>query len=70
MMRYQNAINYAIFLLPNMLSYAFVANSWIDKLNTYSKNGNTTGLYYYYGMIIKSLFFYDVPEEGSLNLKA
>ena len=35
MMRYQNAINYAIFLLPNMLSYAFVANSWIDKLNTY-----------------------------------
>ena len=49
-----------------MLSYAFVINGWIDKLSKYQENGNVTGLYYYYGMIVKNVFFYDVPEEGSL----
>jgi hypothetical protein len=49
-----------------MLSYAFVINGWMDKIKDYSNNGNTTGLVYYYSMIIKSIFFYDVPEMGSL----
>ena len=29
-------------------------------------NGNYTGLAFYYGMIIKDIFFFDMPEQASL----
>jgi hypothetical protein len=33
--------------------------------------GNVTGLCYYYAMIVRNVFFYEVPaEEGSLQMTA
>jgi len=50
-----------------MLSYAFVVNNWIDKMNALSTQGNTTGLMYYYGMIIRNIFFFEMPEAASYS---
>ena len=50
-----------------MLSYAFVVNQWISKMQAYEKGGNYTGLAYYYGMIIKNVFFFVIPEASSLD---
>jgi hypothetical protein len=66
-MHYQSFTNYLLYLLPNLLSYAFVVNTWIDRMDKLSKQGNTTGLCYYYGMIIKNVFFFTIPESGSLK---
>lgn len=33
-MDYKSINNYIIYFLPNMLSYAFVINTWISKMNT------------------------------------
>lgn len=65
-MEYKSVSNYVIYFLPNMLSYAFVINTWIDKMNAWSKQGNTTGLLYYYGLIIKNIFFFPMPEAEGL----
>jgi hypothetical protein len=48
-----------------MLSYAFVANKWINALE--NSEGNSTATWYYYGLIIRSLFFYTIPEASSLG---
>lgn len=32
-MEYESVQNYIVYLLPNMLSYAFVINTWIDKMD-------------------------------------
>ena len=53
-----------------MLSYAFVINGWIETLDKYEKNNNQTGLFYYYGLIIRNIFFYEIPEEGALKEKS
>ena len=64
MLQYETPLNYAIYLLPNVLSYAFVINSWITRLQDMDKNHNTTGLVYYYCMIIKNLLFFQITNEG------
>ena len=51
-----------LYLLPNMLSYAFVMNQWLTRMEAMQANGNYTGLAFYYGMIIKDIFFFDMPE--------
>jgi hypothetical protein len=55
-----------LYLLPNMLSYAFVVNQWITRMENLQKAGNVTGLAYYYGMIIRDIFFFEIPEAASL----
>lgn len=35
-------------------------------MDALEKSGNTTGLYYYYGLIIRNLFFFDMPEAAGL----
>jgi hypothetical protein len=51
--------------MPNLLSYAFVMNSWMKKIEAMDKAKNYTGLAYYYGMIVRNVFFFDIPEaEG------
>lgn len=65
-MNYDSVQNYLIYFLPNLLSYAFVINSWIDKMAALQKIGNTTGLMYYYGLIIRNIFFFPMPEASSL----
>eukprot|EP00347_Sterkiella_histriomuscorum_P016641 403352409 len=66
-MDYDSVSNYLIYFLPNLLSYAFVINSWIDKMAALQKIGNTTGLMYYYGLIIRNIFFFPMPEAGALQ---
>lgn len=58
---------YMTYLFPNMLSYAFVINSWIDRMQELSDEGNTTGLIYYYSMIIRNVFLFDIPKFASLE---
>lgn len=48
-----------------MLSYAFVVNGWITRMTDLEKASNYTGLMYYYGMIIKNVFFFVIPEAES-----
>ncbi|CDW72742.1 UNKNOWN [Stylonychia lemnae] len=64
-MEYRSLQNYLTYFLPNMLSYAFVVNTWIDKMNALSQQQNTTGLMYYYGMIVRNIFFFPMPEAES-----
>lgn len=56
-----------LYLLPNMLSYAFVVNQWINKMQALEKAKNYTGLAYYYGMIIRNVFFFDIPEASGYD---
>lgn len=65
---YKSVENYMLYLLPNMLSYAFVVNQWITRMENLQKAGNVTGLAYYYGMIIRDIFFFDIPETASYTL--
>ncbi len=51
--------------MANLISQAFVINIYINKLNTYQANHNVTGLYYMYGIIVRNVFFYPVPEAES-----
>ena len=51
--------------MPNLLSYSFVMNSWMKKIEALNKANNKTGLAYYYGMIVRNVFFFTIPEaEG------
>ena len=34
-LQYKSITNYLLYLLPNMLSYAFVVNTWITRMQTY-----------------------------------
>lgn len=61
-LQYRSLTNYLLYLLPNMLSYAFVVNQWINKMQALEKSKNYTGLAFYYGMIVKNIFFFDIPE--------
>ncbi len=65
-MAYESFQNYIIYFLPNLLSYAFVINTWLDRMNALELAGNTTGLYYYYGLIVRNLFFFEMPEAAGL----
>jgi hypothetical protein len=65
LMHYRSFTNYMLYLLPNMLSYAFVMNTWVGRLRTMEQQKNYTGLAYYYGMIVRNVFFFTIPEaEG------
>lgn len=64
---YKSFTNYLLYLLPNMLSYAFVVNSWITKMTSLNEHKNYTGLAYYYGMIVKNVFFFTIPETASFT---
>lgn len=52
LLQYRTPQNYLIYLLPNVLSKAFVMNTWIKRMQALQTAGNTTGLWYYYGLII------------------
>lgn len=52
-----------------MLSYAFVINTWLDRINALQQQNNITGLCYYYGLIARNLFFFEMPEAASNNLQ-
>jgi hypothetical protein len=65
LLSYRSFTNYILYLLPNLLSYAFVISTWIDRIKALDKARNITGLAYYYGMIVKNVFFFTIPEaEG------
>jgi hypothetical protein len=66
-MEYESLSNYILYFLPNLLSYAFVINTWLDKMDALRISGNTTGLYYYYGLIIRNVFFFPMPEASSFS---
>jgi hypothetical protein len=66
-LQYRSLSNYFINLLPNMLSYAFVMNQWIKKMQSLQQQSNYTGLAYYYGMIVRNVFFFDIPESSGFN---
>jgi len=52
-----------------MLSYAFVVNTWVSRLRTMEQQKNYTGLAYYYGMIVRNVVFFTIPEaEGAPTL--
>lgn len=50
-----------------MLSYSFVLNRWITKLIELNEAGDVGGQIYFYGMIIRNVFFYEMPEAASLT---
>ena len=56
-----------LYLMPNMLSYTFVMNSWMRRLEALEKAKNNTGLAYFYGMIIKNIFFFTIPEASGYS---
>jgi hypothetical protein len=65
LLSYRSFTNYLLYLLPNLLSYSFVLTTWIDKIKALDKVKNYTGLAFYYGMIVKNVFFFNIPEaEG------
>jgi hypothetical protein len=65
LLSYRSFTNYLLYLLPNLLSYSFVLTTWIDKIEALDKAKNYTGLAFYYGMIVKNVFFFNIPEaEG------
>ena len=66
-LQYKSLTNYLLYLLPNMLSYAFVVNQWINKMSALEKAKNYTGLAYYYGMIIRNVLFFTIPETASME---
>jgi hypothetical protein len=66
-LQYRSLTNYLLYLLPNMLSYAFVVNQWINKMQALEKAKNYTGLAYYYGMIIRNVFFFSIPEASGYD---
>lgn len=61
LMDYKSFETYIIYFLPNLLSYAFVMNTWLNNMAALRQSGNTTGLYYYYGLIVKNIFFFPMP---------
>lgn len=65
---YRSFTNYMLYLLPNMLSYAFVMNTWVSRLNTMQAQNNYTGLAFYYGMIVRNVFFFTIPEAEGYQL--
>jgi len=64
-MAYGSITNYLTYLFPNMLSYAFVINSWINRMTDLEAEGDIAGLVYYYALIIRNVFFFTIPEEGT-----
>lgn len=65
LLSYRSFTNYLLYLLPNLLSYSFVLATWIDRIKALDKAKNYTGLAFYYGMIVKNVFFFNIPEaEG------
>ena len=50
-----------------MLSYAFVINQWVTRMQQMQAANNIQGLVFYYGMIVKEIFFFPMPEQGSLT---
>ena len=50
-----------------MLSYAFVMNQWVTRMQQMQAANNIQGLVFYYGMIVKDIFFFPMPEQGSFT---
>ena len=67
-LHYRSFTNYFLYLLPNMLSYSFVINTWVNRLKTMEAQSNYTGLAYYYGMIVRNVIFFTIPEAEASPL--
>lgn len=67
LMHYRSFTNYLLYFLPNMLSYAFVVKTWVTRLQTMQERKNYTGLAYYYGMIVRNVIFFTIPEADYLQ---
>jgi hypothetical protein len=67
LMHYRSPTNYLLYFMPNMLSYAFVVNTWVSRLKTMEARKNYTGLAYYYGMIVRNVIFFTIPEAESME---
>jgi hypothetical protein len=67
---YKSVSNYLIYGIPNLLSYSFVVNQWMDEISVLQDNNDTVGLVYIYSLIIRRLVFYDIANitEGSGDL--
>jgi hypothetical protein len=64
---YKTFLNYAMNFMANLLAQAFSINGYIVKMKDLVAKGNSTGLFFYYGLIIKNVFFFKVPEAGALQ---
>jgi len=66
--RYKSFNNYFIYFIPNLLSYSFVVEKWMQQIEELEKKGDKVALAYVYAVIARKLFFFDItlvtlPED-------
>ena len=59
---YQSIGHYMIFFIPNLLSYAFVFNQWMDKIQELKLAKDDVGLVYLYAVIIRKVVFFPIAN--------
>jgi hypothetical protein len=53
-----------LYLVPNLLAQAVVLNRYLERIEAYNENGNETGVWYIYGVMLKKVFVFDLPEDA------
>lgn len=60
---YETILNYAINLLPNVLSYAFFITDWINRIQELTDAEEFIELAYVVAVIVRKLLFYEyIPD--------
>jgi hypothetical protein len=60
MAAYQSLSNYLILAIPNLLSYSFVFNKWMEQIDLLKAENDKVGLVYIYSVIARKLIFFDI----------
>lgn len=58
LVHYGSVNQYLLYVVPNILSYAFEFDTWTAKIEELELEGDSVGLFYVYCVIIRKLFFY------------
>lgn len=59
---YESLSNYLLYGIPNLLSYSFIFNTWMDQIDVLKERGDNIGLAYLYAVIARKLVFYDIKN--------
>lgn len=60
MAAYKSLSNYLVYGIPNLLSYSFVFNQWMEQIDVLREENDKVGLVYIYSVIARKLIFFDI----------
>ena len=51
-----------MYLIPNLLSQAVILNKYVEKIQAYDEQKNSSGILYMYSLMFRKVFVFDIPE--------